>query len=112
MATTEFTLEDIRQVVREESDASFDRKFKPAFDATFKPAFDKAFKPAFISAYEPFADAIQDDFIRIDERFDRLETKVESIARDVSDLKTDMKGLKRIVGQHSKEIIELRARTT
>jgi hypothetical protein len=135
VANVEFTLndirkvilEDVRQVVREEADASFDRKFKPAFDSAFKPAFDASFKPAFDSAFkpafdesfkpafeesfDPYADSIQQDFNRIHDRFNRLESTVESGVRDVQDIKSDLKGIKRIVGQHSKEIIELRART-
>jgi hypothetical protein len=114
MPQTEFTLEDIRQVVREESEAAFDRKFdekfqpafnaafKPAFNAAFQPAFDAAFnaafKPAFDAAFDSSALAIQQDFNRIHQRFDRLED--------------DIKGIGRIVGQHSKEIIGLKSRIT
>jgi hypothetical protein len=114
MPQTEFTLEDIRQVVREESEAAFDRKFdekfqpafnaafKPAFNAAFQPAFDTAFnaafKPAFDAAFDSSALAIQQDFNRIHQRFDRLED--------------DIKGIGRIVGQHSKEIIGLKSRIT
>jgi hypothetical protein len=114
MPQTEFTLEDIRQVVREESEAAFDRAFnaafkpafnaafQPAFDAAFnaafKPAFDAAFKPAFDAAFDSSALAIQQDFNRIHQRFDRLED--------------DIKGIGRIVGQHSKEIIGLKSRIT
>lgn len=127
MATHDFTLEDIhklllgdiRTVVREEVDASFDRKFGPAFNAAFEksftPAFDKAFKlsftpafesafnksfsPAFDASFEPHAEAIQGDFNQINTRLDRLDAKTDTLV-----------GLKRIVGQHSKEIIDLRSR--
>ena len=102
MTSNEFTLDDIRKVVREEN----------------KQAFKEQFKPAFEEAFEPYALAIQQDFATIndrldahDDRFDVLETKIEAVISDVRDIKSDVKGLKRIVGQRSKEIIELRARS-
>lgn len=106
MSTVDFTLEELRLVIREE----VGREFKDNFDAAFKPAFEGVF--------EPHALAIQDEFNRIhdklaehDERFDHLETDVDALKNDMSEVKADIKGIKRLVGQHSKEIIELRART-
>ena len=52
VATVDFTLEDIRRVVREEVRDEFKAAFKPAFEAAFKPAFDAAFKPAFDTAFK------------------------------------------------------------
>jgi hypothetical protein len=102
MPSIDFTLDDIRKVVREETNQAFKEQFQPAFDKAFKPAFDEAF--------EPHALAIQQDFMTINERLDKLETGLETVAAGVLDLKADLKGVKRIVGQHSKDKVELRSR--
>jgi len=99
VANIDFTLDDIRTVVGEVFDQKFDEKFDKKFDEKFESAFNKAFTkafnkdfmPAFEAAFDPYALAIQEDFNRIHERFDRLE---------------------RIVDQHSREIIELRSLLT
>lgn len=110
MAGAAITLEDIRTVVREES-LSTDK-----IRQIVREEFQKNFKPAFEETFEPWALAIQQDFSRIherldehDARFDRLDARVESLGTDISEVKIEVKGIKRIVGQHSKEIIELKA---
>jgi septal ring factor EnvC (AmiA/AmiB activator) len=115
MTQVDFTLDDIRTVVREETDKTFDRKFKSAF----KEAFAEAFPPAFEEAFEPYALAIQQDFARVNERldahdvrFDKLEADLQSVASNVNEIRVELKGVKRIIGQHSKEIIELRSHLT
>jgi septal ring factor EnvC (AmiA/AmiB activator) len=123
MAHVDFTLDDIRIVVREEVDKAFDSKFEQKFDSAFKkafvPAFKETFPSAFEEAFEPYALAIQQDFARVNERldahdvrFDKLEADLQSVASNVNEIRVELKGVKRIIGQHSKEIIELRSHLT
>ena len=110
MATVDFTLEDIRKVVREEVREEFQAAFRPAFDVAFKesfrsaldtafkeafrPAFDTAFKesfrPAFDDAVEPIAGSIQADIqrlnIRIEEGFAEVNQRLRRFGQAAHEL--------------------------
>lgn len=90
MAEINFTLEDFRTMVREE--------VKPLIEES-ELRITKAVAESF-SEYER----------KYDKRLDRMDKRFDKIDSELKDIKTELKGHSRLLGLHSKEIMELKAR--
>lgn len=91
MATVNFTLDELLEATNKQTRGIL----AEVLQKEVRQVLRKEFKPLFDDAFEPYAQAIQQDFNRVHERLDGLEH--------------EMKSVKRVVNQHSVEILELKA---
>jgi hypothetical protein len=101
MAEINFTLDDFRGMIREEIVSGV----TPMIEAS-ELRITKAVAASF-AEYEQKYDA---RFDGVDQRLDKVEHRLVEVEQGLNDVKAEVKGLGRLVGQHSVEIMELKAR--
>lgn len=107
MAQSDFTLEDIRTILLEDVRTVFLKDVRAIVDSSI----DARFK-VFEQKYDADMMAIQQDFLGVYARFDRLEDRMDRVDSRLNGVEGELRSVHRLIGQHSKDIMELRARTT
>jgi outer membrane murein-binding lipoprotein Lpp len=123
MASVDFTLEDVKTAVTTIVEDTRTNIMKDV-RVIVNESIDERFK-VFGQKYDDHMTAIQSDFLRFNARFDRLESDVQHLKDEVHGLrsevlqvKSEVQGVKsevnkrnRLLDQHSKDIMKLRARS-
>ncbi len=95
MPTVDFTLEDLKPVIKSIVDTSIDARFV-----------------MFEEKYDADMTAIQQDFLQIYDRFEAIDNRFDAIDHRFDQLENELKTTSRLVRKHSVDIMELRANTT
>jgi uncharacterized coiled-coil DUF342 family protein len=128
MAGTELTLENIRGVVSEEIDLKLgdvrgivrdeievaEKRIKTGLRADIAN-LGTELRTEMVKLKEEITEDVGNMFTtkigHITEDFDKVNTRLDRIENDVVEIKREVKGAHKLVDQHSKDIMELRAKT-
>ena len=108
MSQVDFTLNEVRgvvrEVVREEVPEMVRREVRAVVDEEVRGLVREEVKQAVEESEFRITKTIQETFDQYDQRFEDIDAQLVMIAGDV-------RSIRRLVGQHSKEIMELKAHT-
>jgi prefoldin subunit 5 len=107
MPHVDFSLNDIKMLI-EESEFRIVKSVKESFDV-----YDDKLEhiDLRLDGMDQRFDKMDQRFDQVDQRFDKVETRLNKVEVRLDDIAVDVKATRKLVGQHSLEIMELKART-